>query len=139
LFGFTFARDQYVFTQRSFEQRYVRAARYVDQLTPPNAVIFAMQHSGSIRYYAHRITLRYDWLYDHRLDAAIRELKDKGYRSYIVLDDWEEVEFRKKFARLNRVGRLDWKPLVIVRTNPEVRIFDPEGRADETALDPAQQ
>ena len=131
LFGVMFAHDQFIFNQRRFEQRYVLAARYVDQLTPANAVIYSMQHSGSIRYYAHRITLRYDWLDKHELDATMRELEAKGYRPYIVLDDWEEAEFRKLFSETSRVGRLDWKPIVPVPGNPEVRIFDPEGRADE--------
>ena len=60
----------------------------------------------------------------------MRELKAKGYSPYIVVDDWEEVEFRKQFADESRVGRLDWKPRVRVQGNPEVRIFDPEGRID---------
>lgn len=131
VFGFRFARDQFVFNQRAFEQRYVRAAHYVEELTPPNAVIFAMQHSGSVRYYAHRITLRYDWLYKHRLDTTLRELKEKGYPPYIVLDDWEEREFRKQFAELNRAGRLDWRPMVRVLGSPEVRIYDPAGRYEQ--------
>jgi dolichyl-phosphate-mannose-protein mannosyltransferase len=137
-FGFRFAHDQYVFNQRPFEQRYVRAARYVDRLTPPNAVIFSMQHSGSLRYYAHRITLRYDWVYDYRLDTTIRELQEKGYRPYIVLDDGEIPEFRKRFAQMSRVGRLDWTPLVRVTGNPEVHIYDPEGRAGDVPSAPAR-
>jgi hypothetical protein len=137
-FGFRFAHDQYVFNQRAFEQRYVRAAREAEQLMPPNAVIFSMQHSGSLRYYAHRITLRYDWVLEHRLDSTIRELQEKGYRPYIVLDDWEEAVFRKRFGQLSRVGRLDWKPLARVVGSAEVRIYDPEGRAGDPLSTPAQ-
>ncbi|MCM3879412.1 MAG: glycosyltransferase family 39 protein [Vicinamibacterales bacterium] len=128
--SYLFARDQFVFTSREFEQRYIRAAEYVAQVTPENAVIVCAQHSGSLRYYAHRITLRYDSVYEHRLDTTLNELRAKGRRPYIVVDDWEEAEFRRRFAAQSRAGRLDWKPLVTVRTNPEVRIYDPEGRSE---------
>jgi hypothetical protein len=121
--------DKRIFHQYEFEQRHVKAAHYVEQLTPPNSIILAVQHSGSLRYYANRITLRYDYLPPDGLDAAVRELNQKGYRAYIVMDDWEETEFRARFATANRVGRLDWRPLVRVITTPEVRIYDPEGRA----------
>jgi hypothetical protein len=125
-----FGREQFIFTSKDFEQRHIRAAEYVKQLTPETAIIICVQHSGSLRYYAHRVTLRYDSLYEHRLDTTLNELRAKGYRPYIVLDDWEEPEFRKRFGSKNRAGRLDWKPLVTVKTNPEVRIFDPEGRSE---------
>ena len=126
--SYQFSRDWHLFTSKDFEQRHIKAARYVEQLTPETAVIICVQHSGSVRYYAHRITLRYDSIYEHRLDTTLRELAAKGYRPYIVVDDWEEVEFRKRFAAKNRAGALDWKPVVRVLTSPEVRIFDPEGR-----------
>jgi hypothetical protein len=129
--GFRFAHDRYVFNVRHSEERYALTGRYVDQLTPSNAVIFSMQHSGSIRHYAHRITLRYDWVQDYRLDTTLRELREKGYRPYIVLDDWEEAVFRKRFAQMSRVGRLDWKPLARVQGAPAVVIYDPEGRAGD--------
>lgn len=127
-YGFRFARDQFVFEQRKFEQRHVRAAQYVVQRTPPNAVILAVQNSGSLRYYAHRVTLRYDAVPGRQLDATIRELNGKGYRPYIVVDDWEETEFRNRFAKASHVGRLDWRPRVRIDSSPEVHIYDPEGR-----------
>jgi hypothetical protein len=128
-FSLRFAQEQRIFYQYEFEQRHVKAAHYVAQLTPPKSIMLAVQHSGSLRYYADRITLRYDYLAPDSLDAVIGELNAKGYRPYIVIDDWEETEFRNRFGKDNRVGRLDWKPLVRVIGNPEVRIYDPEGRA----------
>jgi hypothetical protein len=122
--AFMFTRDQFIFAARRFQQRYIQAAEYVAELTPQTAVIVCAEHSGSLRYYAHRITLRYDLLSPDTLDAALGELRAKGYRPYIVLDDWEEREFRKRFASKNEAGRLDWNPIVTVKTNPEVRIYD---------------
>jgi hypothetical protein len=124
-----FARSEGIFNQYDFEQRYVTAAHYVERLTTPNAMILAVQHSGSVRYYTNRITLRWDFLSPDGLDAALRELVEKGYRPYIVIDDWEAVDFQKRFAASSRVGRLDWQPLVRIPSTPQVRIYDPEGRA----------
>ena len=86
--------------------------------------MLSVQHSGSVRYYADRITLRYDWLNDTALDAALRDLAAKGRRAYLVVDDWEEKEFRARFSPANRAGRLDWAPIARVTGSPEVRIFD---------------
>ena len=127
-----FAASQNIFTQYDFEQRYVIAAHYVEQLTTPKAIILAVQHSGSVRYYANRITLRYDYLAPDGLDAVLNELIKKGYQPYIVMDDSEEPDFRRRFAATSRVGRLDWRPLVRIPSSPQVRIYDPEGRSSRT-------
>jgi hypothetical protein len=124
-----YAVSQSIFRQYDFEQRYVIAAHYVEELTTPNAIILSLQHSGSVRYHGHRTTLRYDYLAPDGLDPVLRELIAKGYQPYIVMDDSEEPDFRRRFAAHSRVGRLDWRPLVRIPTNPQVRIYDPEGRA----------
>ena len=41
-----------------WESKYVEVAQAVESLTDPDAVIISMVHSGSIRYYAGRLTLR---------------------------------------------------------------------------------
>ena len=69
-------------------------------------------------------TLRYDWLEEGALDGALRDLAAKGRRAYLVVDDWEEKEFRARFSPANRAGRLDWAPIARVPGSPEVRIFD---------------
>jgi hypothetical protein len=122
--AYIFTRDQFIFDARKFQRRHIQAAEYVAELTPETAVIICAEHSGSLRYYAHRITLRYDLLAEEKLDAALKELRAKGYHPYIVVDDWEEREFRKRFASKNDAGRLDWHPIITVKTNPEVRIYD---------------
>lgn len=122
--SFSFAKDQYIFTSRAFEQRYIRGAEYVAQATPANAVVLSAQHSGSVRFYGHRITLRFDALDGDQLDATLNELRAKGYDPYLIVDgDWEEGVFRERFATASRAGRLDWAPLGIVKSNPEVRVY----------------
>jgi phosphatidylserine/phosphatidylglycerophosphate/cardiolipin synthase-like enzyme len=126
-----FARDQFIFNQREFERRYVRAAEFIGERTPPSAIVLAAQHSGSVRYYSHRLTLRYDALSADRLDRTLQELKEKGHHPYLVLDDFEQQDFRSRFAMSNRAGRLDWSPLFQVASDPRVYIYDLDGRGDE--------
>jgi hypothetical protein len=123
-FGVKVGSDTGIFRQAVFEQRHVRAATEVAARTPQNAVVLSVQHSGSVRYYASRITLRYDWLADGGLDSAIHGLSARGYRSYLVVDDWEEKEFRSRFSPGNRLGRLDWAPIARVPGSPEVRLYE---------------
>ena len=86
--------------------------------------MLSVQHSGSVRYYANRTTLRYDWLEEGALDGALRDLAAKGRPAYLVVDDWEEKEFRDRFSPANRAGRLDWAPVARISSSPEVRIFE---------------
>jgi hypothetical protein len=122
--GVRFARDQYILNWHTHEQRYARAGLRVRELAPSDAVLFSSQHSGSLRYYTDRLTLRYDLLGDRRLDSAIRELNDKGRPSYLVIDEWEHADFRKRFAPRNRAGTLDWAPLARIPGPPDVLIYD---------------
>jgi hypothetical protein len=96
-------------------------------------VVLSVQHSGSVRYYANRITLRYDWLQEGALDAALRDVAARGRRAYLVVDDWEEKEFRGRFSSANRAGRLDWAPIARVPGGAEVRIFEMQDRGPDPA------
>jgi hypothetical protein len=107
----------------TFEGRHVRAAQEVASRTPPDAIVLAVQHSGSVRYYADRITLRYDWLQEGALDSALRDLTAKGRRAYLLVDDWEEKEFRARFSPANRAAQLG-DPIARVSGSPEVRMFE---------------
>jgi hypothetical protein len=117
-----------IFGQRASEQRYVDAARYAARFTPSNAVFIATQHSGSLRYYANRKTVRWEYLPEDRLDFAIRELEEVGYRPYILLDHTEEPGFVARFAARNAAGNLDWPPIADIKGTTNVRIYDPDDR-----------
>ena len=123
LFGINIAINAGVFDVAVGEGRYVRAANAVASMTPADAVVLSVQHSGSVRYYANRITLRYDWLQEDALDAALRDLAAKRRRAYLVVDDWEEKEFRARFSPAHRAGQLG-APIARVAGQPEVRIFE---------------
>jgi len=119
-----FISGQHVTTFRQGEHRYMEAAQYIAASTPPNAVVFAMQHSGSVRYYANRLTLRYDWLDPPWLDRAIDTLRAQGYRPYILLEEWEESDFTQRFGAANVAGRLSWPPIARFGQSIHVRLYE---------------
>jgi len=109
------------------EGRYLDVANYIKGTLPENALLITAQHSGSIRYYTGRKTLRFDWLPPRELDNAIAKMDVLGYKPYIVLEDWEEPWFTSRFRRSVR-GRLDWKPVAEFARAPRIRIYDPAQR-----------
>jgi hypothetical protein len=80
------------------EAKYPLAGQIVRAQLPRDACVIAMQHSGSIRYYSHRPTLRWDVLDPAWLDRALHALRAAGYEPYAVLDPDEVVAFRNRFA-----------------------------------------
>jgi len=93
----SFARDTATFGRlRELEHRYIDIARYVDATLPPNAAILCMQHSGALRFYAGRLTVRYDWLDAPWLARAGRDLQAAGYHPYAVIEDWEAADVRRR-------------------------------------------
>jgi hypothetical protein len=119
--------DRAVLQTKVTERRYRDAAAFVAAATPETSVVVSMQHSGSIRYYAGREIVRYDWLDPDWLDRAISTLRGMGRRPLLVLDDWEEPAFQARFKD-QQWGRLDWRARYETRTRPTVRVYDPFDR-----------
>ena len=69
-----------------------------------------MQHSGSIRYYSGRLTVRYDWIPTNRLDNVIEQLRGLGYHPYIVLEAAEMGAFEQRFQGNSELAALNWIP-----------------------------
>ena len=118
-----------VFGLQDGERRYADVGRYLQTATPPNAVFLAMQESGSVRYYSGRVSLFYPALPGDWLDRAIVALKRHGLRPYILLESWEEPQFKGQFAADNAFGRLDWQPSAEFSGPVPVRLYDPEMRS----------
>jgi hypothetical protein len=112
---------------KAFEHRYVVVAQYARNALPSGAMFISMQHSGSIRYYADRKTLRYDWLPSRSLDEAVAQLNGLGYKPYFLLEDWEEPAFQARFGAHSKLGKLDW-PATIAFGREGIRIYDPAER-----------
>jgi hypothetical protein len=110
------------------EQKYVDVGRYLADRTDARAVILSVQHSGSIRLYADRLTLRWDQLDVAWLDRAVEHLTSIGRHPYIVVDGDEAMLFRRLFGKLNRLGALDWTPMAVLH-RPRVEIYDAGDRS----------
>lgn len=106
------------------EQRYVAVAKLVRQLTDPNSVVLAMQHSGSLRYYAGRTTLRYDILDRRRIDTAISWLTDHGSHVYLLAEEWELPTVRERFAGYEALERLGDPPVFTYNSASTIFFFD---------------
>lgn len=94
------------------ESRYERVGELLAEELPPNAVLLAFQHSGSLRYYTDRPTVRFDVLHGHWLERATVDLQDRGYAPYVVIEDHELQLFRDRFG-YTPMGALDWPPRVV--------------------------
>jgi 4-amino-4-deoxy-L-arabinose transferase-like glycosyltransferase len=110
------------------EARYVTLARYVARTLPERSAVICVLHSGSLRYYAQRETLRFDWVDPARLEPLLDRLERRGYRTYFVLEDWEEPLFRNRFAAHTPLGALDWPPVAKLTVPAVVSIYDPRDR-----------
>ena len=104
-----------VFSLARGEAKYVEVARTVESLTDPDAVIISAQHSGSIRYYAGRLTLRWDVGDPAWLDRTVEWLAAHGHHPYFVLEPQEVVDLRARSGPTNMSARLDWTPMVSFR------------------------
>ena len=79
-----------VFALREQEARHRLAGELVGQATPLNAVVLALQHSGSLRYYASRQTVNWDQIPPGNFDASVRALTGQGFPVFVVIDSAEE-------------------------------------------------
>jgi dolichyl-phosphate-mannose-protein mannosyltransferase len=97
-YGAIFGDQARVLDVAAGEQRYVEIARHAAATLPPNAAVFSMQHSGTLRYYGGLLTLRYDSMDSDWLDRSVSYLRGAGYDPYFIVDDWEVEHVRERFA-----------------------------------------
>lgn len=114
----------------------VGAALGVRAATEPNSVVLAWLHSGSVRYYAGRITMRYDVLHHEWLDRAVAWFDSRGIRVYALLDqasidryDSEVAYFTERFGGQTTVERLKAKPVYTYGGTRPVYLFALSGDA----------
>jgi hypothetical protein len=100
-----------VFTSSAIEKKYPLAGAYVRQTLPTEAYVLARQHSGSVRFYAGRPTIRWDVLGGDQLDFVVDRLRAIGAAVYLVADDDEMTPFASHFAGQASITRL--RPLAV--------------------------
>jgi len=80
------------------ERKYPRVGVFVRDRLPKTALVLAAQHSGSLRYYSHRPTLRWDLLERSSLDRALTSMRNAGYDPFLVVDEGEDRAFLERFS-----------------------------------------
>jgi hypothetical protein len=108
--GWRNADSQDVLAVGRGEEKYLDVAQFLNETLPLNAVVYGVQHSGSIRHYTGRLTLRYDYLPPDWLDRSVEYMRGAGYEPFFVLDDWEVPTVRERFASERTVTILDAIP-----------------------------
>ena len=122
----TIAAREQAFNLRRYEARYRTAGLYLDAVLPANAVVLAVQQSGSVAHYTSVPIVRWDML-GVDLDTAAATLRALGRHPVLLVEDWEAPEIRARFPA-SAIARLDWTPRADVGTETRVRLFDPADR-----------
>jgi hypothetical protein len=117
------ALTRHVTELQALEFRFVLAGEYAGRNLPPNAVVLAVQQSGSIRFHGRRDTIAWDAIPPGALDATVERLRASGRVPYIALEDAEEERFRRRFAG-QRAGALDTRPIAELPAPGRVRFYD---------------
>ena len=124
---FTLDRDMFgpLFTG---EQRYVTVGLYMRRILPANGVVFAIQHSGSLKFYTGRPIVRYDLIDEPWVSRAPAALVVAGYHPYAVFEDPEMPQVRTILGTEPRALR-SWRLIARLKEPVGVTVYDlaPEG------------
>lgn len=115
VYTFDVARARGAFDLRHADRAYVAAAQAVRSLTPDTSVVVSVLHSGSLRYYGGRTTLRFELLDPAWLDRAVAWLAERGRPVYALLERDEVEPFKTHFASQSAIRRLDDRPILLHR------------------------
>ena len=105
-------RNSSVWEVATLEERYPLAGDWINVNTPARSVVLAHQHSGSLRWYGKRDTLRWDFITPDDLATTVRDVEARGGSIYVALEGDEVAMFDSKFAnvvdqlRVDHVGRI---------------------------------
>jgi cell division protein FtsW (lipid II flippase) len=103
-----------VFRMWEGERKYPRVGLFVRDRLPKSAFVLAAQHSGSLRYYSHRPTLRWDLLDRASLDRALTSMRNAGYDPFLVVDAGEDQAFLRRFSGTGQRGVEALAPLATI-------------------------
>lgn len=118
-----FAWDHSAFRVGLTESRYPQVARAVASLTDVGAGIITLQHSGTVRYYGGRATLRWDVLGPRDFSPLVNWLRAYGHHPYLLVDAAELPRARALFGADPALPPADWPPLATF-FNGETLLFD---------------
>ena len=82
----SFLEREGIYRLRTLEAKYALVGEWFRANTPARAVVLAGLHSGTIRLYGDRATIRWDQIPERALTATLRLLAQAGYEPYLALD-----------------------------------------------------
>ena len=135
-FGLAQSDGRNVLVLGKSEQKFADVGRFAGSMLPRNAVVYAQQHGGNVRFYGNRLTLRFDILDSEWLDRSLAYMRGAGYEPYILLEEWELPQFRQRFAGQHALALLDRQPMATTQDGV-VRLYSTgEGAAGEVTVIP---
>ena len=93
--SFRYTRGKGVFRLAEGERKYPRVAALVSRTIERPALVLAMQHSGSLRFYAGIQTARYDLGSPQELRDTLSQVSRAGGHLYLAAEDWEVRQIRE--------------------------------------------
>ena len=106
------------------ERRFAAIGEYARDQLPRNAIVFSMIHSGSVRYYSGRPTLRWDLLPVEWLERSVLFLSARGYHPFLLIEEWERPQFVERFGSHTKLGALAWRPMKTYDGPTRAEVFD---------------
>jgi hypothetical protein len=114
--GCSVAAQQFVIREgvdrgRTEEEKYSLVGAWFRENTAERTIVLSSLHSGAIRLYSGRQTLRWDHIPEHALGATIEKLAALGYDAYLALDlpsepPMFEERFRGESVTVEPVARV---------------------------------
>ena len=123
---------------KASEHRSADTGAFVARHLPTDAVFFSMQHSGTIRYYGGRHTLRYDLIDRDWAARAPAELERLGLHPYLAIEDGEMAGVQKAFS-LPAAQPLPWPTIARMQTHGGITIYDLATHPSSSAVMPIER
>ncbi len=128
------------------ERRFAVVGEFVRDELPPNAILLSMQHSGSVRYYSGRLTLRWDLLPPEWLERSSDVPSDERISPVAAARRVGAASVHANdLPRTRKLGALDWQPVATYSGEIRTDIFDPAdqgrvaGRPDDCGRSPIRR
>jgi hypothetical protein len=118
-----FAVHMNTFNLWTGERRFVVAAKMARRLTPRNSVIISGQHTGSLRFYAGRMTMHYDPIQPEWVDRTVTWLNEHGAHPYLLVEDWEVPIVKRIFEGQRTLAMLE-HPIATYQAPGELYLYD---------------
>jgi hypothetical protein len=81
--------------------------------------------SGSLRYYANRLTVRYDLIDNEHLGMAFDYLRAHGRTPYVAIEQTETPDFETRFPGLLQTEKSAGTPMIVTGSAEKITLFRP--------------